>query len=133
MGRRLLFWLIGLPVAALAISFALSNRERVTFDLWPLPVAVEAPLFLAALGTLGIGLVLGTILGWLAMGPTRSALRHSQRHAQSLERALQKATGELARLKAAPPSATASVPSVVPAPGAEDRGLSRRPRVDTAP
>ncbi|GAB3448989.1 LapA family protein [Insolitispirillum peregrinum] len=77
---RILSWLLGLPVALLAIVFAVVNRHAVTVDIWPLPWDVSAPLYLLVLGALAFGVILGSILTWLAGVPVRGkATRESRR------------------------------------------------------
>lgn len=77
---KVLSWLLGLPVALLAIVFAVVNRHPVTVDIWPLPWDVSAPLYLLVLGALAIGVILGSILTWLAGVPVRGkATRESRR------------------------------------------------------
>jgi uncharacterized integral membrane protein len=86
---RLLFWGVTALVTLLAASFALSNRETVSLELWPLPGAVDAPLYIVIVLSLGIGYLVGRLLAWLSYGSLRSAHRQRGR--------------ELARLNAAAP------------------------------
>lgn len=62
--------LLGLIILALALAFALNNRQSTTISLWPFGLEVQAPLYLLTLGTLFIGLLAGATVGWT------SALRH---------------------------------------------------------
>lgn len=54
-----LFRLAFIPVALAVVVFALANRQLVTIDLWPLPFAVDLPVYLAVLGALALGLLVG--------------------------------------------------------------------------
>lgn len=81
-------WLIGLPLAVMAAVFAVANRQAVSFDLWPLPFGVELPAYLAVLGPLGLGLVLGAVLVWISGASFRLRARQDRRRAESLERQL---------------------------------------------
>lgn len=54
-----LFRLAFIPVALAVVVFALANRQPVTIDLWPLPFAVDLPVYLAVLGALALGLLVG--------------------------------------------------------------------------
>ena len=56
---RIAGWLIGVPAALVVVDFAVANRQPLTLELWPLPWSLEAPAFLAVLGALGAGLVIG--------------------------------------------------------------------------
>lgn len=52
-------WVLGVPLALLISWFAVSNRGSVTLEMWPIPETVEVPIYLAVLGALGLGFVLG--------------------------------------------------------------------------
>ena len=60
-----LWWVVLGIVAVVLILFAVSNRQRVSVSLWPLPDLVEMPLYLVLLGTLLIGFVVGELTGWI--------------------------------------------------------------------
>ncbi|MBI1273582.1 MAG: DUF1049 domain-containing protein [Alphaproteobacteria bacterium] len=59
-----LSWLITLPLIALAVCFAVGNREPVIVNLWPLGYEVALPIYMLALVPLAIGLVLGGLVIW---------------------------------------------------------------------
>ncbi len=82
---KVLSWLIGLPIAVLAIIFAVSNRAGVLVDLWPLPWEVTLPLYLLVLGALALGLIVGAVIAWLSTGSTRARARREHRRANRLE------------------------------------------------
>lgn len=98
---RVLAWLIGLPVAVLAIVFAVVNRALVTVDLWPLPWTIDLPLFLMVLGALGLGLAIGGVIGWLSAGRARSRARAESRRADRLENRVRALETENERLNKA--------------------------------
>lgn len=83
---RYLSWIVTLPVALVAVLFAISNRESVTFALWPLPFTMEAPLYLATLAALVAGFVCGGAVVWLSQGRRRRIARKAKAHALRLER-----------------------------------------------
>lgn len=85
---RLFAWIVALPLAALAAVFAAANRGEIRFDLWPLPFSVELPAYLAVLGPLGLGLLLGLIFGWSAAIKARLRAGEQRRRAESLARQL---------------------------------------------
>ena len=72
---RFLAWLITIPLAAVAVSFAVSNRDLVTFGLWPLPQELVLPRFLAVFGPLVLGLVIGALVAWASAGRHRRTAR----------------------------------------------------------
>lgn len=61
---RVLSWLIGLPLAAVVVAFAVANRAPVVVVPWPLPFEIEMPVYLLALGALALGLLIGMVWGW---------------------------------------------------------------------
>lgn len=65
---RILTWIIGLPLAVAAIGFAVANRQMIVLDLWPLPFTLSIPVYLTALGSLALGLVLGLLIGGTVAG-----------------------------------------------------------------
>jgi len=86
--------LISLPLAAVAVSFALSNRGMETFALWPLPFTVEAPVWAAVFVGVAIGFLFGALSVW---GGRWRAGRRARREAARAERAER----ELADIKSA--------------------------------
>lgn len=112
---KVLFWIIALPVVAIAMAFAVSNHESVTIDLWPAPYRLDIPLYIAVTGALFVGFIVGMTWGWVgnlrarrrARGEAKRAdklalenedLRHKLTHAENAARSLPPAV--------APPSQT---------------------------
>lgn len=85
---RLIGWLLALPVSLLAVVFAVANRHDLRLELWPLPWSLDLPAYLAVLGPLVLGMVLGGTVTWVAGHRARAAARHHRRRAESLERQL---------------------------------------------
>ena len=52
---RVLGVVVTLPLTLLVIAFALSNRGPVAIGLWPFDDLIEMPIYLLALGALGLG------------------------------------------------------------------------------
>lgn len=82
-GRRIAFWLIGLPLAIVAVLFAISNRTPIVFELWPLPFELEAPRFLPVLAAALIGFLVGGIISWFGGSDNRRKAR--QRGAEAAQ------------------------------------------------
>jgi uncharacterized integral membrane protein len=82
---KVLSWLVGIPIALLAVLFAVSNRQAVVIDPWPLPWEVTIPLYLLVLGALAVGLVIGAVIAWLSAAGTRGRARRDHRRANRLE------------------------------------------------
>jgi uncharacterized integral membrane protein len=80
MMRRVLAWLIGLPVAILLILLAVANRQAVTLSLDPFSADVPAysvtlPLFGVIFLALLVGIVIGGTATWFGQGRWRRAAR----------------------------------------------------------
>ncbi|MBM3597960.1 MAG: LapA family protein [Alphaproteobacteria bacterium] len=116
---RLLFTMVMLPVTLAVVDFAVSNREPVALQMWPLPYAVELPVYMVALGMLLAGFVLGAFVAWAtglgarrrARADAREQIRARAAEAESLEREL----AELRRQTAQQAGVRSS--AALPAPG----------------
>jgi NhaP-type Na+/H+ or K+/H+ antiporter len=80
---RLLFWIIGLPVAAVLIGFAVANRHFVEVSLDPLSrhdpwASLAVPLWAVLFFGIFCGLVVGWIGAWLKQGKWRRAARQAK-------------------------------------------------------
>ncbi len=96
---RFFSWLILIPVAAVAIAFAVSNRTLAPLDLWPLPFVAQLPVFALVLGAAVVGFVFGGIMSWLSGGRTRRRARHAEARADRAERDHEQAKMRLLRLE----------------------------------
>lgn len=81
--RKILSWLIWLPVAIAFIVIALANKHKVTFSLDPTSqtdpiLAVDIPLFLLLFATLLLGVIFGGIGAWLNQSKWRRAARDAR-------------------------------------------------------
>ena len=115
---RILSRIVFIPVAAIVVVFAVANRQPVVLELWPFPFAVDLPLYLAVLGALVIGILIGGSAQWLSDGRWRRKARAGQRRASALARELSNAQeGSAAAEAAAAPSRTL-VPRLGPRPPA---------------
>jgi uncharacterized integral membrane protein len=81
--RRLLRWLVGLPLAIVAIAFAVANRQWITVSLDPVssvPLAsVTMPLWALFFAGVLPGLFIGWIACWFAQGKWRRNAREARR------------------------------------------------------
>ncbi len=90
--RRLLFWVVIVPLGALVVLFAVANRGSVVVSLDPFSgensaLAFSAPLFVVMIGFTIIGLLIGGIV--------------SLQHRYKMWRAVRRAEQETAHHKAA--------------------------------
>lgn len=72
---RYVSWIVTVPLAAVVISFAVSNRDPAVLKLWPLPFELEMPVFLPVLGALVFGFVAGGFIAWWSGGRYRRLAR----------------------------------------------------------
>jgi lipopolysaccharide assembly protein A len=93
---RLLHWVVTLPAAAVAVSFAVSNRAGVSVTLWPLPVRLEAPLYLVVLLAVLAGFLIGEFVAWINAGRARRLARERARRIEALEHELAATQANLA-------------------------------------
>lgn len=92
--------LILVPLGLLAIVFAVANREIVTVSFDPFNTetpafALSAPLFLAIILMIMLGVLIGGIATWLSQNHLRVALRQSRTEADRLRQELQDTRLEL--------------------------------------
>jgi uncharacterized metal-binding protein len=82
--RRFLLWLILLPVAIVGVAFAVANRQIVEINFDPFAaspaqqIEIKAPLFLAIILVLAVGVVIGGFFTWIGQGNHRRALREAR-------------------------------------------------------
>ena len=86
---KYLSWILTIPVAIVAVVFAVTNRDPATLNLWPLGTTVEAPLFVLVLGSGLVGLILGGVITWLSAGKQRRRRREAEFRASDAEREFQ--------------------------------------------
>lgn len=86
---KILWWVVLAVVALVLVLFAVSNRETVSVTLWPLPSALELPLYLVVLGTLVIGFFAGQLVTWIGGWRWRREARRSRERIAQLERELE--------------------------------------------
>jgi uncharacterized integral membrane protein len=105
--RKLAAALILVPLAIIIIAFAVANRQSVTVSLDPFSanapaVSVSLPLFALIIATLIVGVIVGGVATWPALGRSRRRARRLEREAGDLR----------ARLDAL--QSAAAEPSIVP-------------------
>ena len=98
-------WLIvTLPLTVVLAVFAVANRASVEVSLWPFDITLGLPLFLLALGSFALGLLIGGFLLWLPLLRWRHRARGEERRARRLE-------AELAAARALPPPSNEQPPA----------------------
>ncbi len=85
---KIFYRLAFIPVAAIFVVFAVANRHTLTLDLWPLPLEIDLPVYIAVLGALAVGMAVGGSAQWISDGKWRRRARADKRKASALERRL---------------------------------------------
>ena len=85
---KILYRLVFIPVAAAFVVFAVANRHPLTLNLWPLPLEIDLPVYIAVLGALAAGMAIGGSAQWISDGKWRRRARADKRKASALEREL---------------------------------------------
>ena len=85
---KLIYWLVGAPLALVVVIFAVTNRDGVTLSFWPLPIKLQAPVYLIVLLTLLAGFLVGEFVAWINGRRWRREARHNARRIEALEREL---------------------------------------------
>ena len=81
--KRIVSWLIGLPVAVVVVGLAVANRHSVRFSLDPFSadaplLAFDVPLYALLLAAAFAGMLAGGIASWLSQGRWRKAARSAR-------------------------------------------------------
>ena len=98
---RFLKFIIVLPLTIVFLMFAYANRHYVDIGFDPFEggdipnFSIKAPLFLALIVSIMIGVIAGGITVWLGQGRTRRALRASRAEADRLRVELRDAKAAL--------------------------------------
>lgn len=110
---RLLWLIITVSAVAIAMTFATSNDGIVTLSLWPVATTLSVPVWLAVLGSLGVGLVIGGITVWASFLTIRARNWRLRQKLAQMEQRARTAEDQLAEAKAQ--MNTASTPTTPPA------------------
>lgn len=112
---KVVFWIIALPIIALAMAFAVSNHETVSISLWPLAYRLDIPLYIAVTGALFLGFLAGLIYGWIGSLRARHRARVEAKHVSKLQTETEELRRKLALAEGAghplPPASAPDYPS----------------------
>jgi uncharacterized integral membrane protein len=93
--KRIVGWIVLVPLCAVLVIFALANRHAVPVRFDPISAdspflpGAEVPLFVVIYCMLLAGIVLGGFAMWFAQGRNRRERRQFKREAERLARALE--------------------------------------------
>ena len=106
---RLLWLIISLTAIALAMLFSTSNTSIITLQLWPFNGSLDLAVWVVALGSLGVGAVLGGGIVWMSLVAARARNWKLQRELGRTEKRAQQAEDALATHKDTKPETEASL------------------------
>ncbi len=114
----MLFWIVVIPLLFISAFFAIANREIVAIDLWPLFGKVSMPLFVALVGALYVGFLLGALVAWWGGRMSRARARRETRRADAMQRERDALRAQLDAARPRPPAIDMPVrPGPAPQPG----------------
>ncbi|HWV53901.1 lipopolysaccharide assembly protein LapA domain-containing protein [Pseudorhodoplanes sp.] len=92
--RKLVFWLILVPLAIVILMFAVANRELVTvsfdpFDPTAPAASVSVPLFVLVFVLVIAGVIIGGVAAWLRQSDYRRAARRRDADVMALRREIE--------------------------------------------
>lgn len=81
--KRIVRWVVLLPVALVGILLSVGNRAPVTLSLDPFSreapaLAFSLPLYIVVLGAMAIGVILGGVAVWWKQGNHRKRARQAE-------------------------------------------------------
>jgi uncharacterized integral membrane protein len=96
---RIVSWIVAAPIALIVVLFAVSNLDRVTLHLWPLPYDMTIGIWALTLIQLFVGFLLGAIVTWIGDRRRRREARLLARRVAELEQSLTLARRQTAALE----------------------------------
>ena len=81
---RFLEYVVASVVLIVLIVFSVSNRNQLEINLFPFPFLIEVPIYIALLGVLIIGVVIGGFVVYISNLGVRSTLRSDVRRKRIL-------------------------------------------------
>jgi len=85
---KIVSWIVTAPIALLVVVFAVSNLDKVTLHLWPLPFDMTIWIWALTLIELFVGFLLGAIVTWIGDRKRRRETRLLIRRVAELEQSL---------------------------------------------
>lgn len=113
---KLFFWVFAAILIAVAVLFALSNRQAVELGLWPVPFVLDVPAYGLGLVAFAAGFLCGGFVVWLRAVASRMRAREAARRADRLQNEVDalRAQIEEGEKKAAPDGAVAAISDASP-------------------
>lgn len=89
-------WVLTVPIAVVAIVFAVSNNGPAPVSLWPLDVRLDLPVYAVAFLGILIGFLAGATTAWISGRKWRRLARREARDISGLTRDLREKDRQLA-------------------------------------
>ncbi len=98
--RKIVFWLVLIPIAIVILMFALANREVVTVSFDPFNAAAPAasisiPLFVLTFVLVILGVFIGGAASWLRQSGYRRAAKRRDADVNALRREIETLNAKL--------------------------------------
>ena len=121
MFRKIVTWIIVIPLAAVIIAFAVANRQTVTVSFDPFSSASPAyaatlPLFVVIFVVLILGVLVGGIAAWIRQGKWRRAARRLDGEVRALHDEIEGIRRRFGTPQKPAPAARASPLAAIPPP-----------------
>ena len=105
---KLAMSIVTVPITVAVVLFAVSNRNIVEVQFWPLPGTLGLPLYVIGLVTMVIGFLIGGMIAWFGAGESRYRARMAERDIRSLETKISASRSETEKARTVvPPAKTA--------------------------
>ncbi len=91
--------IIGLPIFALLLIFAIVNNDFVTLKLWPTDIEVITSLSVVTFALFFLGYFIGKLFSWMSHAKVRSSLRAHKKQNKKLSKEQEKLTKEVEGLQ----------------------------------
>ena len=96
---RILSWIVTAPIAIVVVLFVVSNLDKVTLHLWPLPFDITIWIWALTLIELFVGFLLGAIVTWIGDRRRRREARLLARRVVELEQLVAQSKRQAADLE----------------------------------
>jgi uncharacterized integral membrane protein len=119
--RKIVTWIVIVPLAAVIIAFAVANRQMVTVSFDPFSSASPAyaatlPLFVFIFVVLILGVLVGGIAAWIRQGKWRRAARRLDGEARALHDEIERIRRRFSTTEQPVPKPEPAPPPLIPGP-----------------
>ena len=98
--KRVISWVIMLPITVVVALFTMENLQNVEIGLWPLDGKREVPLYLVVLLCILFGFIAGGVVAWISSSRRRRRTRELADRNARLQQQVEELRRELATAQA---------------------------------